>query len=99
MAQEVRHVNISDLGERLAWEHLVEEVRASKKPAIIRADGEDVAELRPAQKNMSGKSRSRYSLRRGDALDNIIGMVDVEPSDVSEHVDTYLADAYVDPHR
>ena len=99
MAQDVRHVNLSDLREVLAWEHLVEEVRATKRPAIIRADGEDVAELRPAPKHLAGKRRSRSGLRPGDALDRLIGMVDVEPSDVSEHVDTYLADAYADTHQ
>ena len=47
MAQEARHINISDLGEAPAWEHLIAEVRATKTPAIIRADGEDAVELRP----------------------------------------------------
>lgn len=94
MAQQIRHVDISDLQEVPAWEHLVEEVRDTKQPAIIRSGGEDLAELRPA------KPKGRSRLPRGkrtsedDPFWGIVGTARSDaPSNVSEHVDESLAEA------
>lgn len=99
MAQDVRHVNLSDLQEVPAWKQLVEEVRATKRPAVIRADGEDVAEIRPAPPKLPRKARTNRGLHQGDALEQLIGMVDLTETDLAEHHDAYLADAYADTHR
>jgi hypothetical protein len=99
MAQEVRHVNLSDLREVPAWEHLVEEVRSTKKPAIIRADGEDIAELRPPTKRRVRIPRGKPTTA-DDPLWRIIGIAKgEEATDVSENHDKYLADAYADTHE
>lgn len=67
MAQEIRHVNISELREVPAWRHLVEEVRVTKKPAIIRADGEDIAEVRPLERT-AGRRRVHRPSPAEDAV-------------------------------
>lgn|SRR5487761_1302395 len=99
MAQDVRHVEISDLRDAPAWEQLVEEVRATNKPAIIRADGEDIAEVRPATRRRARIPRGK-AITADDSLWNIIGIAkDERATDVSENVDKYLADAYADTHE
>jgi len=90
MAQDARHVNITDLREVPAWEHLVEEVRTTKTPAIIQADGEDVAELRPAKRpvrTLKGRPTSPT-----DPLWNIEGIGHSGKHTIARDHDRYLAD-------
>lgn len=99
MAQEVRHVNIGDLREGPAWEHLVEELRATNKPAIIRADGEDVAVLSPAKPKPRRSPSKARPVTEDDSLFRLIGIGESNtPGDLSEHKHEYLAKAYREHH-
>lgn len=98
MAQTTRHINVSDLQESSAWERLIAEVRATKMPAIIRANGEDAVEVRPVPKRRTRIPAGKV-ITAGDSLWKIAGMAtDEQATDVSENVDKYLAGAYTDTH-
>lgn len=98
MAQETRHINISDLGPAPGWEHLIAEVKSTKQSAIIDADGEDAVELRPAPKRRTRIPRGK-PITADDSLWAIIGIADVKETDIAENHDKYLADAYADTHE
>lgn len=92
MTDEARHIDLGDLREVQAWEHLVEEVHVTRRPAIIRAQGEDIAELRPAKPKRGPRVPRGKPTSADDPLWKIIGMARGEGStDVSENHDKYLA--------
>src|SRR5689334_7808668 len=92
MATEVRYIDLnSDTPELL---RLAEEVERTKVPLILRRDNKAIAELRPAKP--SRKSLASFK-RTGpdDPFWNIIGISDSEgPTDVSENIHKYVAEAY-----
>jgi len=63
MAHEIKHVNLSDLREVPAWEQLLDKVRTTEQPAVLRADGEDVQSS--VQHQRTGATRARDGRRRG----------------------------------
>ena len=99
MAQGVGHVNISDLREGPAWERLLEEVRVTNKPTIIRADGQDIAVLSPAKRKPRRSPSKARPVTEEDSLFHLIGIGESNtPGDISEHKHEYLSKAYREHH-
>ena len=91
MAEELKPLDISHLSE---LRHLVEEVRAADQARVLQVNHQDVAILVPASSRAT-KSRRGKATSADDALWNIVGLAHSDgPGDVSEHIDTYLAQAY-----
>lgn len=78
-------------------DRLAEEVRMTGKPRRVQRDHEDIARLVPIApaRRRRGRPTSAH-----DPLWNIVGMVTTYegPTDVSEQVDRYLADAHAGTH-
>jgi hypothetical protein len=96
-----------DVGTVSDLESLVEEIRRDDAPRILTCDGRAVAVILPLQttdgdaKKAAGRRRSGV-IRPGDALLNIVGMLD-EPdpdgaTDVSLNKQKYLSDALTSKH-
>lgn len=95
MARERHPIDISNVPELL---RIAEEVRSSGEPRLLKHGEQDLAVLTPV-KPESGVGRGRR--RRGvagagpDSLLNIIGIGEsAEPTDIGQHKDRYLAEAY-----
>lgn len=89
MAREVQRLDVSQLPDVLA---LAEQVQQSETPRIlIRADGEELARIMPAAPKR-GRARGRR-IAANDPIWDIIGIGRSEggPTNVSEHVDEFLA--------
>lgn len=97
MAQQADTVDISNIPE---LRKLAEEVQRTRQPRMLRADSGDVAVLMPVR-TRSLRAARRKGLTRDDTLWNIVGSIPDHggPTDVSENVDKYLADAYADTHE
>ncbi|MGI8916439.1 MAG: hypothetical protein ACR2JY_22145 [Chloroflexota bacterium] len=97
MATVVEPIDIGDNPDLL---RLVEDIRASNSPRVLRHDNEDVAIIRPL------KRAARTRLPRGrpaaadDPLWQLIGVgVSDGPGDVSTKKHYFLAEAYADRHK
>lgn len=92
MRERSRHVNLSELQEVPDWRQLIEEVRVSKQPAIIRADAEDIVELRPTS---SGPAAARLPKGKAtsptDPIWKLDGIGRSGRRDISGNHDHYLA--------
>ena len=67
MVHEARYIGPSDLQESAAWERVLDEIRMTRSAAVIRAAGEDIAELRPAPLKRTDeelKDRAAKEIRR-----------------------------------
>lgn len=95
MATAAKRVELREIEGAGAWRALVEEVRSTKAPAILREDGVDVAVITPATQATRRPRRSARAAPR-DSLWEIIGMFEDAdgPTDVSSKKHAYLADAY-----
>lgn len=104
MAQELGPLDISDAPDLM---RLVEEVRRSRAPRLLKLGNEPVAILTPvasAEPDLVPPPRGDGRTGSHDPLWNIIGIGDAagspdDPTDVSENPDKYLADAYDSPRR
>ena len=95
MKEEFLSVDL-DAGPNLVA--VVDEVAAAGKACRLQRNGRDVAIVRPATPRR-GTDRGRPTTA-DDPIWKIIGIGSSEgPGDVSENVDQYLADAYLDPHE
>lgn len=95
MAAESQPIDIAHLPE-LA--RLADEVRATRRPRVLRRDNEDIAVLTPVP--VARPKRTRQG--GDDTLLRLIGIAsgpDDGIHDVAEHHDQYLADAYTDTHE
>lgn len=97
MARAVKPVDIGDSPDLI---RLVEDIRASNAPHVLRRDNEDVAIIRPL------KRAARTPIPRGrpagadDPLWLLVGARASEgPGDVSTTKHSYLADACADRHK
>jgi hypothetical protein len=93
MAEQIQPIDISNQPDLV---RLAEEVRTTRKPRLLRHNGEDVAVLKPTQTSAHRTPRSKL-FTENDALFRLIGTADGPEdgvTDVSENVDRYLADAY-----
>jgi hypothetical protein len=76
---------------------VVEEVEATRTPRRLQRDGQDVAVLSPAA---APRRRRTSAFSLDDAIFELAGIAQSEgPGDVSENVDTYLAEAFLNPHE
>lgn len=97
MAHEAQRMDVSHLPEVLA---LAERVKRSNTPRIlVSADGEPLARVTPATtkpRRLRGKRTSP-----NDPIWNIVSMgrSQAGPTDVSAHVDEFLAEWEVSPQR
>lgn len=92
MASELSPIDSTRIPELLT---LAEEVRRTGKPRRVQRGHEDIALLVPVTPAHRRRGRPTSA---ADPLWNIVGMVTVAdgPTDVSEQVDRYLAEAHTD---
>ena len=91
MAKEPRHINISSIPELLK---LVQEVRSTNEPSILRQESEDVALLSPVPAKKRAKIKAK-PVTGDDALFRLIGIGRSGiPGGVSGKKPEYLARAY-----
>jgi hypothetical protein len=95
MAHETRHLDLSEMVNMPAVD-LVEQVRKTRQTTIIRADGEDAVEIRPARKRRQRLPRGQ-GITAADKLWSIVGSIDDPegPTDISGNVDAYLAETHM----
>lgn len=90
MASELRPI---DLKCAPPLSELVEDVRKTNRPRIIRADGEDVAVLMPAPKGRNPRQGKAFT--KDDGLWSVVGIGEsTTPTDIAMEKDAYLAEAY-----
>jgi hypothetical protein len=91
MAKEPKRIDISSIPELLK---LVQEVRQTNEPSILREEREDVAMLTPlkpvTKKGVRGKPTTA-----DDPLWKLVGIGHSGKGDVSANKHQYLADAYL----
>ena len=90
MAKELKHIDISSIPELLK---LVQEVRQTNEPSILREESEDVAMLTPLKPVTKRGVRGKPTTA-DDPLWKLIGIGHSGKGDVSENKHTYLARAY-----
>jgi len=95
MARELKHIDISNSPELL---RIVEEVRASNEPQVLQREHVDLAIVRPVKQGMRQRIPRGKPFTKDDAIWNLKGIGRSGVSDVSENADTYLAEAYLNPH-
>ncbi len=103
MAKHQEPIDISGVPELV---RLAEEVSSSRVPRLLKRGNRTLAMLTPIELTHHAPGHERRRDRRtgpDDPLWSIIGIGDAAdssngPTDVSEHVDKYLADAH-DPSR
>ena len=91
MAKEPRHIDISSIPELLK---LVQEVRQTNEPSILREESEDVAMLTPLKQVAKRKVRGKPTTA-DDPLWKLVGIGHSGKGDVSANKHTYLAEAYL----
>ena len=91
MAKEPRHIDISSIPELL---RLVNEVRQTNEPSILREESEDVAMLTPLKPEAKRRARGKPTTA-DDPLWKLVGIGHSGKGDISENKHTYLADAYL----
>jgi hypothetical protein len=91
MAKELRRIDISSIPELLK---LVQEVRSSNEPSILRQENEDVALLSPVPAKKRAKTKT-MPVTSDDALFRLIGIGKSGiPGGISGKKHEYLARAY-----
>lgn len=91
MARKPKTIDISNQPEIM---RLVEEVRATHEPRLLRRDSEDVAVLTPVTSRKRAPSKAA-PVTRDDALFRLIGIGESKvPGGVSGKKHEYLAKAY-----
>jgi hypothetical protein len=91
MAKEPRHIDISSIPE---LQRLVQEVRQTNEPSILREESEDVAMLTPLKPVTKKRVRSKPTTA-DDPLWKLVGIGHSGKGDVSENKHKYLAEAYL----
>jgi hypothetical protein len=94
MAKELRHIDISSVPELV---HLVEQMLVNKEPVALQRGHEEVAVLMPPRQ-LRQRPRRLQPFTKDDSLWNLNGIDRSGVHDVSENVDKYLADAYLETH-
>jgi len=91
--QHIKSIDISNVPELL---RLVEEVRKSEEPRVLRRDSEDLAILMPVK---PPRRRVEKPFTKDDSIWNLQSIGRSGLTDVSENIDKYLAEAYLDTHN
>ena len=96
MTREAQPLDVSQNPALLAF---AREVKRSGMPRLLRADGEALVRVSPIR--AAARSRKGERTSADDPIWNIVGMGRSEggPSDVSEHVDEFLAEWEVSQNR
>ncbi|HTE86077.1 MAG TPA: hypothetical protein VK821_15235 [Dehalococcoidia bacterium] len=81
MANERRRVDVRDMTETPAWVDLLEDVKMTRRPAIIRADGEDIAEIRPIGRRRATGIRAKTKADHEAFLASAGGWKDIVDTD------------------
>jgi hypothetical protein len=92
--KEPQRIDISSIPELLK---LVQEVRQTNEPSILREESEDVAMLTPL-KPVTKRSVRGKPTTADDPLWKLVGIGHSGKGDVSENKHKYLAEAYL-PHK
>ena len=92
--KEPQRIDISSIPELLK---LVQEMRQTNEPSILRQEGEDVAMLTPL-KPVTKRSVRGKPTTADDPLWKLVGIGHSGRGDVSENKHKYLAEAYL-PHE
>jgi hypothetical protein len=92
--KEPQRIDISSIPELLK---LVQEVRQTNEPSILREESEDVAMLTPL-KPVTKRSVRGKPTTADDPLWKLVGIGHSGKGDVSENKHKYLAEAYL-PHE
>ena len=95
MARELKRIDITNVPELL---RIAEEVQASQEPRVLRRDGEDLAVVRPLKRPGRPRIPRGKPFTKEDPIWNLQGIGRSGLTDVSENVDKYLAEAYIDTH-
>lgn len=91
-SKEAKHIDVSNMPELL---ELAEEVRNTGKTHVLQRGGEELAQITPVAPRAKSRIKGRPT-SADDPIWNIVGMAHSSgPGDVSENVDKYLADAYL----
>ena len=91
MAKELKHIDISSIPELLK---LVQEVRQTNEPSILREESEDVAMLTPLKPVTKRGVRGKPTTA-DDPLWKLVGIGHSGKGDVSENKHKYLTEAYL----
>jgi hypothetical protein len=86
-----------DVVGNVVLQRLAEQVRKTRQPVPLTQNGEVLAVVRPAPRRAARRSASSKAppIPRTDPIFRIIGLGSSgDTTDVSEHVDDYLAQAY-----
>ncbi|MCL5075748.1 MAG: hypothetical protein M1136_08925 [Chloroflexi bacterium] len=92
MARELKTIDISNIPELL---RIVEEVRATHEPRVLKRDNEEVAILTPTHPTKKRIPRDK-PFTKNDSLWNLIGIGHSGLGNISENKHKYLAEAYLD---
>jgi len=101
VAAELPEIDVANSPELLK---LAERVHADGASLVLSSHGRPLAMVLPAGETGRGRKAERRPTKRrtrNASLRGIIGMIPADregPTDVAEHHDRYLADAYLDTH-
>lgn len=93
--QHMKTIDISNVPELL---RLVEEVRSTNEPRILRQENQDVAIVRPLKRPSRPRILRGKPFTKDDPIWNLQRIGSSGLTDVSENTDKYLAEAYLDTH-
>ncbi|MFN0074561.1 MAG: hypothetical protein ACKVVP_24025 [Chloroflexota bacterium] len=90
MAKELQPMDVTNIPDLL---RLAEEVRETQTPRVLTQGDDEIAVLSPVVPSRT-RARRAKPIPRTDSLFNIVGLAHSDgPTDVSENVDKYLAEA------
>lgn len=92
MAKELKRIDISNVPELL---QLVEQLRKSNEPLLLRQENQDVAIVRPLKRPSRPRIPRGKPFTKDDPLWNLAGAGASGLGDVSENKHKYLAEAYL----
>ena len=82
-----------DISEAPPLSELVEEVRRTKRPRVLRRVNENVAIIAPVKRQVR-QAGKRFS--ENDPFWKVVGIGQTaEPTNIAKHKDAYLAEAYL----
>ncbi|MCL4541895.1 MAG: hypothetical protein M1396_06115 [Chloroflexi bacterium] len=96
MARALRPIDITNIPDVL---RIVEQVRRSNEPVVLRQDSEDLAILRPVKRSRTGRSGRGKPFTLDDPLWNLVGAGSSGLGDVSRNKHKYLAEVYLSHPR
>ncbi|MBI2864091.1 MAG: hypothetical protein HYX94_05965 [Chloroflexi bacterium] len=93
--QPLKRIDINNAPDLLS---LVDEVRSTNEPRILRKENEDVAIVRPMRRPSHRRLARGQPFTKDDSIWNLMGTGRSGVSDVSENKYKYLSEEYLDTH-